>query len=353
MRLGKIDIAPNADRYYIIAEIGVNHGNDMALAKRQIELAHAGGAHAAKFQAYKAGKLASRHSPAYWDTTKETTLSQYELFQRYDAFEPEHYQELARHCEQVGIDFMCTAFDEDAVEFVDPLVRAHKIASADLTNVPLLRQIAGKGKPVLMSTGAATLGEICWAVDELRAHQASQIGVLHCVLNYPTPDQNAFLSRITRLRTLFPELPIGYSDHTLPHQRCFPVTAAYLLGARVIEKHFTHDKSLPGNDHYHAMDVDDLKGLVEDLERVRTLLGPTDEHAFLASQQPAIAHARRSIVVSRDVAAGEVLGPDHLTVKRPGTGIGAAEWDRVIGHVAREPLSEDTVLQWHHLTPSA
>src|SRR3569833_1870332 len=154
---------------YIIAEIGVNHEGSMDLAKRQIEECKEGGVDAAKYQTYKAGQLASKHSPAYWDTSKEKTESQFKLFQKYDQFGPDEYAALAEHCDKVGIDFMSTPFDAGAVELLAPMVPLFKIASADLTNLPLLRHVAGKGKPVIQSTGASTLGEIDVAVHTLRA----------------------------------------------------------------------------------------------------------------------------------------------------------------------------------------
>ncbi len=244
---------------YIIAEIGVNHEGSLEKAKELIGLAKEGGANAAKFQTYKADTLASVNSPAYWDRTKEKTANQHELFQKYDSFNEKDYIALFQHCQDVKIDFLSTPFDADAVDFLDPLMSFFKVASADITNMPFLRKVVSKGKPVLLSTGASNLKEINEAVSELKNHGAKDICLMHCILNYPTEDQNANLDMILGLKETFPELVIGYSDHTLPDAEMLVLTAAYLKGAMVIEKHFTYDKSLPGNDHYHAMDVDDLK----------------------------------------------------------------------------------------------
>lgn len=336
----------SSDDFFIIAEIGVNHENDLNLAKRLMALAKEGGADAAKFQTYKAGKLAVKNSPAYWDTSKEPTTSQYELFKRYDLFDMAEYKELARYAKEIDIEFMTTAFDLEAVSDVDPLVRVHKIASADLTNIPLIRKIAALGKPILMSCGAATLMEIERALGELQSHGAKDVTLLHCVLNYPTPDKNAHLGRISSLMSHFPTLSIGYSDHTPPQDWCFPVVLAYAMGARVIEKHFTHDKTLPGNDHYHAMDVHDLKALRGQLNRAKILCGPRDEQAFLMDQTAAIKHARRSIVSSRSMKVGEIITEDMLTVKRPASGISPLFWDEVIGKRIAGPVEEDTPLKW-------
>ena len=168
---------------YIIAEIGVNHEGDIALAKRLIREAKDGGAHAAKFQSYKANKIASKNSPAYWDQSKEPTDSQFKLFQKYDGFGEAEYKELAEYCRTLGIDFMSTPFDLDAVDFLAPLMPAFKIASADITNVPLIRKCAGTGKPLIISTGAATLSEIELALTTAKQAGARNVALLHCVLN--------------------------------------------------------------------------------------------------------------------------------------------------------------------------
>jgi len=337
---------------YLIAEIGVNHGGSIDLARRLIDLAREGGADAAKFQSYKADTLASKHSPAYWDTTKEPTTSQHQLFKKYDAFEPHDYAALARHCEAAGIDFLSTPFDEQAVQFLTPLMPALKVASADLTNVPLLRQVAATGKPVLLSAGASTLAELDLALRILAEAGAGDVAVLHCILNYPTAYQDANLEMITDLRRLYPNRLIGYSDHTLPDPAMTVLTTAYLKGARVLEKHFTLDKTLPGNDHYHAMDVNDLKTLRHQLALIRTLEG-AGAKAPLPSEEPARQHARRSIVLRADVGPGTVLTPDLLTCKRPGAGISPLHWDEVVGRSVARALNSDHILQWDDLAPRA
>lgn len=331
---------------YVIAEVGVNHEGSLDLARRLIREAKAGGCDAVKFQTYKAGKLASRNSPAYWDTTKEPTPSQFELFKKYDRFGEPEYRALAACCREVGIDFVSTPFDDEAIDFLDPLMPFFKVASADLTNVPLLRKIAVKGKPVLLSTGAATLGEIDEALAELRAHGCRDIVLLHCVLNYPTPNADAHLGMIRGLARTYPDLPIGYSDHTLPDDAMTALVTAYLLGARVIEKHFTHDKALPGNDHYHAMDTRDAARLRELLGRVRDLVGAEEHKQPLASEENSRRYARRSIVAAKAIAAGTALDASCLTYKRPGTGISPRFWDEVIGMRAARDIPEDHVLAW-------
>lgn len=336
------------DRPYIIAEIGVNHEGSLDLAKRLIELAREGGADAAKFQTYKADSLASKHSPAYWDTSKERTQSQHELFRKYDRFGPDEYRHLAAHCERVGINFLSTPFDEAAVALLDPLMPFFKIASADITNVPFLRRIGRTGKPVALSTGASTLGEIDGAVSTLREAGCPELALLHCVLNYPTSDDGAHIGMIEGLRRCFPAHLIGYSDHTIPDSAMTTVTGAFILGAAIIEKHFTHDKTLPGNDHYHAMDVQDLRNAVSQIEKTRTLIGRR-EKAPTPLETPARMHARRSIVVRRALKEGATITEADLTYKRPGTGVSPLHWDEVIGMKAARSLPDDHVLQWSDL----
>jgi sialic acid synthase SpsE len=334
---------------YIIAEIGVNHEGSLDQARRLIDLAKEGGADAAKFQSYKAGTLASKHSPAYWDTTKEATTSQHELFGKYDRFGPEDYAALARHCEQADIEFLSTPFDDAAIGFLDPLVPFFKIASADLTNLPFLRKVAAKKKPVLLSTGASTLPEIDLAVGELERAGCAQIALLHCILNYPTDNSNAHLGMIRGLQQAFPRYLIGYSDHTLPDGPMTSLTTAYLLGAVVLEKHFTHDKSLPGNDHYHAMDVADLRRFIERARLIDVLRGPNEHKAPIATEAISRLNARRSIVVERDLPAGHIIAAADITYKRPGTGISPLHWDEVIGRRTATALASDHVLQWSDL----
>ena len=352
VQLGKRLIQQNS-KPYVIAEIGVNHEGSIQQAKILIDQARKGGADAAKFQSYKAGTLASKHSPSYWDTTKEATRSQYELFQKYDGFGPQEYVELAEHCQKVGIDFISTPFDDQAVEFLDPLVPFIKVASADLTNTPFLRKIGAKQKPVVLSTGAATLGEVDEAVRELENSGCPNVVLLHCILNYPTPNPQAHLKMIEGLRRAYPQHVIGYSDHTLPDESMIPLVSAWLLGAVVLEKHFTHDKTLPGNDHYHAMNQQDLERFIEMVERIDVLMGDSSHKTPIETEAISRSNARRSIVLTRSVPAGHILGDSDLTYKRPGTGISPLYWDTVVGSQVISPLEEDHVLHWENLSRGA
>lgn len=349
--LGSRTMTPTS-RPYIIAEIGVNHEGSLDLAKRLIELAKEGGADGAKFQSYKADTLASKHSPAYWDTSKESTRSQHELFQKYDNFEPADYAALADHAKRCGIDFLSTPFDDAAVDYLQPLVPFYKIASADITNTPLLRRVARTGKPVVLSTGASNMDEIRWSVRTLHDAGATEVVLLHCILNYPCENRNAHVRMITGLAEAFPDYLIGYSDHTVPDPDMTALAVAYSLGAVVLEKHFTHDKTLPGNDHYHAMDVHDLRRFVERMGTIADILGETEAKSPIATEEISRLNARRSIVLARAVRAGQALTEADLTYKRPGTGVGPQDWDRVIGMTVNKDLDDDHVLTWGDLVTS-
>jgi N-acetylneuraminate synthase len=334
---------------FVIAEAGVNHEGNMDIARRLVAEAAEGGADAIKFQTYKAGSLASKNSPAYWDTSKEPTRTQYDLFRKYDSFWKKEFEVLKKCCEAEGIAFLSTPFDVESAGFLNDLMDAFKISSSDITNKPFIRILCDFGKPVLLSTGAAHLHEIAEAVEWIR-EKGNPLTLLHCVLNYPTADENAALGMIPALKRHFPEHVIGYSDHTLPGDMRI-LEIATLLGARVLEKHFTHDKTLPGNDHYHAMDKNDLQRFLLRLKSTLASIGEFRLRA-LPEEDSARVNARRSLVTSRALKAGEWLAPENLTWKRPAHGISPRHYDEVTGMRARRDLPEDTVLAWADLDKS-
>lgn len=331
------------DRPYVIAEAGVNHEGDMNLARRLIDEAAEGGADAIKFQTYRAETIASRDSPSYWDLSKEPTDSQFKLFQKYDKFWKSEFEALKRHCDGAGIEFLSTPFDVESARFLNDLMEVFKISSSDLNNKPFMDILCGFGKPIILSTGASYMWEVHQAVEAIRTH-GNPVALLHCVLNYPTEDANANVGMILDLRRAFPDLPIGYSDHTLPKDM-HTLEVATLLGALILEKHFTHDKSLPGNDHYHAMDMSDLAVFRGRMDRLFTLLGDSSKHP-LPSEAISRMNARRSLVAAREIPAGKAVEAADLTWKRPGRGIDPREYDRLLGRPARTTIAEDTVLQW-------
>ena len=330
-------------RPYIIAEAGVNHEGDMDLARRLIDEAAEGGAHAIKFQTYKAQTIASKDSPAYWDTAKEPTESQYRLFQKYDKFWKEEYEQLKVHCEQTGIEFLSTPFDVESANFLNEMMDVFKISSSDITNKPFVEYLCDFGKPIVLSTGASHLFEVQEAVEWIDAKQVP-VALLHCILNYPTDDEKAHLGMIKDLQRKFDNKIIGYSDHTLPKEMKV-LEAATLLGAAILEKHFTYDKNLPGNDHYHAMDKEDLKLFIQNLEQIFTIVGDQKKYP-LSSEAPARSNARRSLVAACDIPEGTVVAREHLTWKRPAHGICPSEISKLIGKQSACMITEDEVLQW-------
>lgn len=329
---------------YVIAEAGVNHEGSMETAKRLIDEAKEGGADAIKFQTYKADTIASKNSPAYWDTSKEPTKSQYELFSKHDKFWKNEMTELKKHCDEIGIEFMSTPFDIESASFLNDLMDIFKISSSDLTNKPFVEYICKFNKPIILSTGASDLSEIMEAVSWIEKKE-NPLALLHCVLNYPTPDKNANLGMIIDLKEKFPDKLIGYSDHTLPKDMKV-CEMATMLGSVIIEKHFTHDKSLPGNDHYHAMDKEDLKLFRSNLERTFDILGRFKIEA-LEDEAPARLNARRSLVALQNIQKGKVITKDDLTFKRPAHGISPKFIDDIIGKTALKNIQSDEILQWN------
>jgi len=338
-------------KFTLIAEIGVNYYDiavkegitPMEAAKLMIKEAKAAGIHAVKFQTYKASTLAAKASPSYWDLTEESTTSQYELFKKFDSFGQAEYRELKEYCDEIDIEFLSTAFDYESADYLDELMEVYKISSSDLSNIPFIEHQAKKNKPILLSIGASELEEVERAVDTITANNERQLTLLHCVLEYPTPLEHANLLKIKSLKEQFPEMIIGYSDHTKPTESNDVIKTAYNLGAICVEKHFTLDKTLKGNDHYHAMDPDDARRILRDIEIIDMIRG---EGAItcLDTEQTARLNARRSIVSDTDIKEGEVITEDMLTFKRPGSGISPDRISEVIGKKAAVNILEDTIL---------
>ena len=345
------------NEFSLIAEIGVNYYDIarklnislMDAAKTMVLSAKNAGIHAVKFQSYKAETLASKYSPSYWDTSEEPTTSQYALFKKFDLFGEAEYQEIHEFCTQVGIEFCSTPFDFESADYLDAMMDVYKISSSDLTNLPFIAYMAKKGKPILLSTGASNLDEIHEAVDCIRQYNDRELVLLHCVLEYPTPYEHANLSKINALKQEFPQVYVGYSDHTKPDACYDVVKTAYLLGAVVIEKHFTLDKTLVGNDHYHAMDPHDAEAILQGIRHIERLKGSAELHS-LSTEQAARENARRSIVAAVDISAGDILTEKMLTFKRPGTGISPRDLKKIVGRTARTDIKKDSVLSWQMLT---
>lgn len=340
-------------RPYLIAEMGVNFYDTaeklgitpLEAAELYIDEAAAAGIDCAKFQSYKAETLAAKNSPSYWDLKENPVTSQFELFQRFDRFDRDDYQELRSYTHKKGMDFTCTPFDYASADFLEPMVDFYKIASADCSNLPFIKHIAEKGKPIMLSTGASYLSEIEEAVRTLKSAGCEDITLMHCVLSYPAKAEEANLRVLEILKTVFPALKIGYSDHVPPDPTMQTLSTAYLLGAEVIEKHFTLDKTLKGNDHFHAGDPADFKAAIANFRWIDQVLG-NGEKTVLDCERIPRAQARRSLVLTRNMKAGEILAEKDLIFKRPGTGISPKYYDIVLGRAVKTDLAEDTVLTW-------
>jgi N-acetylneuraminate synthase len=340
-------------QFILIAEIGVNYYDiakkenisPLDAAKLMIQKAKEAGIHAVKFQTYKAGTLAAKDSPSYWDTSEESETSQYSLFKKFDSFGEEEYRELYEYCESIEIEFLSTAFDVESADYLADMMNVYKISSSDLNNLPFVAYQAKKNKPILLSVGASNEEEIRRTVDLIRRYNDKPLMLLHCVLEYPTPYEHANLNKIASLKNAFPDCYIGYSDHTKPEADFAVLKTAYSLGAQVIEKHFTLDKTLSGNDHYHAMDEKDAADILKGIDYIDRIRG-SYELVCLESEQTARKNARRSLVSSRDIKAGSVISEEMLTFKRPASGISVEEYDTLVGKTAVCDIAEDTVLQW-------
>ena len=339
---------------YLIAEMGVNF-YDTALvlgvspldaAKLYIDAAAEAGIDCAKFQSYKAGTIVSKNSPAYWDTTKEPTKTQYELFLKHDSFGESEYRDLCEYTHAKGMDYTSTPFDYASADYLYDMVDFYKISSSDLSNIPFIHHIGSKGKPVFISVGAAYLSECDEAIRTLKESGCKDIVILHCMLSYPTNPEDANLRIIQTLKKTFPDIRIGYSDHVAPDETMITLSTAYLLGAEVIEKHFTLDKSLSGNDHYHSGDPDDFKKAIHNFKMIDNILGNSEKTVFDCELIPR-REARRSLVLTHDMKAGDVIKKGDLMPKRPGTGISPQFEDIIIGRKIINDLPEDTILTWN------
>ena len=329
---------------YVIAEAGVNHNCDVQLGYKLIETAAASGADAIKFQNYKAGRIATRVAPRYWVEPDDPHGSQWDTFDRLDKLSDRDFKALLGHARQVGITAFSTPFDDLAVDFLASLdVPAFKIASADLTCHGLIARAARVGKPMILSTGTSTLAEVEEALEVCRRAGNEEVVLLHCTLKYPCPPEGIHLRMMEHLMRAFPELPVGLSDHSLGTS---VPQAAVALGACMIEKHYTVDKTLPGSpDHHLSVDPGDMKAMVEGIRTVERALGqgvkglePLEHEAFL--------FARRSVTSASDIPKGVTITAEMLTYKRPGTGISAKHLELVVGRVARVDIPNDTTITW-------
>ena len=332
-------------RTLIIAEAGVNHNGDIAKAKALIDKGAEAGVDYVKFQTFKAGNLVTKQAKraAYQDKNTQDNDSQYEMLKKLELSQKDH-QELIDYCVQKGVQFLSTGFDFESLEFLAGLgITIAKIPSGEITNLPYLRQVANLFPEVILSTGMANITEIKDALKVLTDNGVSKdkITVLHCNTEYPTPMEDVNLKAMLHIQREL-GVSIGYSDHTLGIE--VPI-AAVALGATVIEKHFTLDKTLPGPDHKASLEPEELKAMVMAIRNVEKAIGGSGLKEVSKSEVKNKPIARKSIVAATKIAQGEVFTPKNLTIKRPGTGISPMRWDEVIGKKAKQDFQEDDLIE--------
>jgi N,N'-diacetyllegionaminate synthase len=329
----------------VIAEAGVNHNGDVELGEKLIEAAKSAGADAVKFQAFKAGRLASIGAKkATYQNKIAKEDSQLEMLRKLELTDDE-FRELSDHSRGMGVVFLSSAFDFESADLLDRLgVAAFKVGSGELTNLPLLRYIGGKGRPVIISSGMSTMGEIGEALETVRGAGCDRIVLLHCVSSYPTRIEDANLRVIKTLRDRF-GLPVGFSDHTL--SLIIPA-ASVALGAVIVEKHLTLDHDLPGPDHEMSLEPDEFREMVKNIREVEASLGDGVKRVT-ESEKGVREAARRSIVAAIDIKAGTMITPEMLDVKRPGTGIEPKMIDEIVGRRVKRLIKRDELIAWDSL----
>ena len=329
---------------FIIAEAGVNHNGSLELAKKMIDVATDTGADAIKFQTFKANKLVSKTAQKadYQKQTTDIAESQYEMIKKLELDETAHH-ELNSYCKTKNILFLSTPFDYESIELLDGLgMEIFKIPSGEITNLPYLRKIGQLQKKVILSTGMADLGEIEDALDVLIAEGTvkENITVLHATTEYPCPIEDVNLKSMQTIATAF-GVKVGYSDHTKGIE--VPI-AAVAMGACVIEKHFTLDRTMKGPDHKASLEPDELKAMVTAIRNIEKALGDGIKKASL-SEIKNIVVARKSIVSAHPIKAGEIFTTANLAIKRPGNGINPMRWDEVLNRQASRDFSPDEPIE--------
>ena len=328
----------------IIAEAGVNHNGDLALARKLIDVAAAAGADRVKFQTFSADRLVTiqARKADYQIHSTDAGESQHAMLRRLELSRQMH-AELIAHCRSCGIEFFSTGFDPESVELLVELgLRSFKIPSGEITNLPYLRSVGRYGMPVILSTGMANLGEIeaALAALEQAGTPRNRITVLHCTTEYPAPMSEVNLRAMLTIRDAF-GVAVGYSDHTPGIEVAI---AAVALGATVIEKHFTLNRSLPGPDHKASLEPDELRAMVKAIRNIELALGDGIKRCS-SSELKNRPIGRKSIVAARPIEAGETFSTDNLTVKRPGTGVSPMRWDEVLGRKAAREFAADELIE--------
>lgn len=343
MRKQTIDIAGRkiGEGYptFVIAEGACNHMCDLNLAKKMIAKAKEAGADAIKFQAYKAERLVTKHAESYWKYPR--ARSQLEYYKQLDKFGEREYGVLFEYAKQQGIIAFATPFDIQSASMLNNLsVPLFKIASCDLLDVRLLGHVAKFRKPIILSTGGATMEEMKNAVSLLIKEGVRDLILMVCTLSYPAENESAHLQRILTFKKVFPDLIIGVSDHTKPDPQMVIPSVAVALGAKVIEKHYTLDRNMIGSGHAFSVTPDDLKKMVENIRLTELILG-SSEICVYPEEEAARKSARRTLVAEVPIKSGDIITSEMLGIKRPGNGLPAHMIDTVIGKRARQDIKPD------------
>lgn len=327
----------------IIAEAGVNHNGSIEMAKQLIDAAAIAGVDYVKFQTFKAEKLVTKDAKqAEYQQRNAAADSQLTMLKKLELSKEEH-EELIGYCQEKGVRFLSTAFDMESVEYLHSLnLGLWKIPSGEITNYPYLVKIAQYGQPVILSTGMSTMDDIEQTIDVLCANGLTkeQITLLHCNTEYPTPMQDVNLRAMQQMKERF-GVKVGYSDHTQGFE--VPI-AAVALGAEVIEKHFTLDRTLPGPDQKASLEPQELKAMVSAIRNIEQALGDGEKRVS-DSERKNIEIVRKSIVAARDIRRGEILTEENLTTKRPGTGISPMLWNEVLGTRSVRDFGTDELIE--------
>lgn len=334
----------NLKKIFIIAEAGVNHNGSLLTAKKMIDVAVMSKSDAVKFQTFKAENMVSKFAKKalYQKRTTNPAQSQYEMLKMLE-FNFKEYKRLFDYCRKKKIIFISSPFDLESIDLLNRLgVKMFKIPSGEITNLPYLRKIGGLKKKIIMSTGMANLKEIKSALDILISSgtKKSDMTVLHCNTEYPTPFEDVNLRAMLTIKDKF-GVKVGYSDHSLGIE--IPIAAAS-LGAQIIEKHFTLDKNMEGPDHKVSLDTGELKAMVKAIRNIEKALGDGVKKVS-SSELKNIPMARKSIIAARDIKSGEIFTDKNISVKRPGLGINPMKWDEVIGKIAKKDFKEDELIE--------
>jgi N-acetylneuraminate synthase/N,N'-diacetyllegionaminate synthase len=328
---------------FLIAEAGVNHNGDLATAMKLVEVAARAGADAVKFQSFRAGRIATATAQKadYQLAGAGRGETQLEMLQRLE-LSPEDHRALCLFSREKRIAFLSSPFDEESADLLDVLkVPMFKMASGEITNLPLLRYVARKLRPVILSTGMSTLEEVGEALDAIRGEGNRDVMLLHCVTEYPAPPDQINLRAMETMRNAF-HVPVGYSDHTAGLEMAI---AAAALGASLIEKHFTLSRTMEGPDHRASLEPEELEELVRCIRNVEVGLG-TGIKAPAPCEVKNLPAARKSVVAAVDIGAGTQITASMLTCKRPGSGLPPKEIDRIVGRRARKDIAADELLTW-------